>query len=74
MSRRTPVRIVVAAAVGAIVCATGVARAQTTAQPVEWTNVVNAAPSGSAIHKNGGCAGCPDAGATSTQAMASGDG
>ena len=45
-----------------------------TASPVEWGNAVNAAASGSAIQKTGGCGGCTDAGGTSNQVLSGGDG
>ena len=44
------------------------------AQNVVWTNPVNVAVSGNAITKTGGCDGCWDAGASSQQAITSGDG
>jgi len=44
------------------------------ADPVQWVNVVYATPSGSNIQKAGGCGTCADAGATSSQAIVSGDG
>jgi hypothetical protein len=42
--------------------------------PVSWTDVVNASTIGNSLIKGGGCGGCPDAGAISAQAIASGDG
>jgi hypothetical protein len=45
-----------------------------TAQSVIWTNLVNATATGNTLQKTSGCDGCPDAGATSQQAIASGDG
>ena len=45
-----------------------------TAQAVTWTSLVNVAAAAGELHKTGGCAGCPDAGAASTQTIASGDG
>jgi len=45
-----------------------------TASPVVWGNAVNAAASGNAIQKTGGCSGCPDAGGTSNRALSAGDG
>jgi hypothetical protein len=45
--------------------------AQTTA--ATWTNIVNAAATGSTLQKTGGCDGCEDAGASSEQSLA-GDG
>jgi hypothetical protein len=41
---------------------------------VVWTNAVNVSVTGNSIAKDGGCAGCWDAGATSQQTIASGDG
>ena len=43
-------------------------------QNVVWTNVVNATATGNTLQKTSGCAGCPDAGATSQQTITSGDG
>jgi len=37
--------------------------------PVQWTNTVNAAASGSALQKTTGCGDCADAGATSVQVL-----
>ena len=45
-----------------------------TAQAVTWTSHVNVAATAGEVRKTGGCAGCPDAGAASTQTIASGDG
>jgi hypothetical protein len=42
--------------------------------PVSWTDVVNASTIGNSLVKAGGCSGCPDSGAVSSQAIASGDG
>lgn len=44
----------------------------TTGQPVLWTRLRNATAAGTALDKNGGCDGCADAGASSSQAIASG--
>jgi hypothetical protein len=44
------------------------------AVPVSWTSVVNASAMGNTLIKNGGCGGCPDAGAVSAQKISSGDG
>jgi hypothetical protein len=44
------------------------------ADPVQWINTVYATPAGSTIQKVGGCGTCADAGATSSQSIASGDG
>jgi hypothetical protein len=41
---------------------------------VSWTSVVNATANGGNLMKSGGCGGCPDAGAVSSQKIASGDG
>jgi hypothetical protein len=41
---------------------------------VQWTSVVNASAMGNTLIKNGGCGGCPDAGAVSVQKIPSGDG
>jgi len=41
---------------------------------VIWTNVVNVTPSGNSLQKTSGCGGCPDAGASSQQSIASGGG
>jgi hypothetical protein len=43
-------------------------------QGVVWTNAVNVTATGNSIQKTSGCDGCPDAGATSQQSIASGDG
>ncbi|HET9268782.1 MAG TPA: hypothetical protein VFO31_11490 [Vicinamibacterales bacterium] len=45
-----------------------------TAQAVTWTSLVNVTAATGEVRKTGGCSGCPDAGATSTQTIASGDG
>lgn len=45
-----------------------------TGELVRWTNAVNASASGGTLQKSGGCSGCADAGATSEQRIASGDG
>src|SRR6476620_8739623 len=39
------------------------------ASPVQWTNIVNATATGSALQKTAGCSGCSDAGATSVQTL-----
>jgi hypothetical protein len=44
------------------------------ASPVTWIDVVNASPMGNSLMKSGGCGGCADAGASSAQSIASGDG
>ena len=44
------------------------------ASPVSWTDVVNASTIGNSLRKGGGCGGCPDAGAISSQSISSGDG
>jgi hypothetical protein len=44
------------------------------ASPVSWTDVVNASTIGNSLMKAGGCGGCPDAGAISSQSISSGDG
>jgi hypothetical protein len=41
---------------------------------VTWTSLVNATASDDSLRKTGGCAGCSDAGALSTQKISSGDG
>ena len=41
---------------------------------VKWTSLVNASASDNSLRKSGGCAGCSDAGALSTQKITSGDG
>ncbi len=43
-------------------------------QPVRWTNGVNVSASANTLVKTAGCNGCPDAGASSEQRVASGDG
>ncbi len=43
-------------------------------QSVSWTTLVNVTASGGTLTKTGGCNGCQDAGAVSTQQIASGDG
>jgi hypothetical protein len=45
-----------------------------TAQNVVWTNIVNATATGNSLQKTAGCDGCADAGAVSSQTIASGDG
>jgi hypothetical protein len=40
---------------------------------VEWVERVNAAATGGTLTKTGGCSGCPDAGAVSSQRIASGN-
>lgn len=42
------------------------------AQPVQWSMLVNATPSGNSVTKTGGCAGCSDSGAVSQQRIVSG--
>jgi len=42
--------------------------------PVNWTSASNVAVNGNSLVKNGGCGGCPDAGAISAQQIGSGDG
>jgi len=44
------------------------------AQNVVWTALVNLTATGNSLRKTGGCEGCGDAGAVSTQSIASGDG
>src|SRR5207253_1685338 len=44
------------------------------AQNVVWTALVNVTASGNSLRKTAGCDGCGDAGAVSTQSIASGDG
>lgn len=46
----------------------------TSGEVVRWVNAVNVAASGGTLQKTGGCSGCPDAGASSEQRIASGDG
>jgi hypothetical protein len=43
-------------------------------QNVVWTSLVNVTASGNSLRKTAGCNGCDDAGAISTQSIASGDG
>src|SRR5688572_15139625 len=43
-------------------------------EPVRWTNGVNVSASANTLVKSGGCGGCADAGASSEQRVASGDG
>src|SRR5436190_9076397 len=43
-------------------------------QSVVWTNMTNVAVAGDVLQKVSGCDGCEDAGATSQQTVASGDG
>jgi hypothetical protein len=43
-------------------------------QAVTWTSLVNATATAGELRKNGGCAGCPDAGAVSADTIAAGDG
>jgi len=50
------------------------AAASGSVQNATWTNLVNAAASGSSLTKAGGCDGCYDAGARSQQQIAGGDG
>jgi hypothetical protein len=42
--------------------------------PVTWTSLVNVSSSGGELKKTGGCGGCADAGAVSTQRISSGAG
>jgi hypothetical protein len=44
------------------------------AEDVVWTNLVNATATGNTLQKTSGCDGCQDAGASSVQAIDSGDG
>jgi hypothetical protein len=41
---------------------------------VSWTSLIQAVSSGATVSKNGGCNGCADSGALSTQEIGSGDG
>ena len=41
---------------------------------MNWTSLVNVIATATELRKAGGCAGCPDAGAVSSQTIASGDG
>ncbi len=43
-------------------------------KPVVWENLTNVSATGNTLKKTGGCDGCPDAGATSEQFLAEGDG
>jgi hypothetical protein len=43
-----------------------------TGQPIAWARLRNATVSGSSLDKSGGCDGCADAGASSSQSIASG--
>jgi hypothetical protein len=45
-----------------------------TVPAVVWTSLVNVSVSGTTLQKTGGCGGCADAGAVSTQQIPSGDG
>lgn len=65
---------VTALAALAVVSAAATRVGAQSADPVQWVNTVFAAPAGSAIQKTGGCGTCSDAGATSAQSIASGDG
>ncbi len=66
-------RVMLLVCAAAAVATAGSAQAQS-ASPVEWTNLVNATASGATVQKSGGCGTCADAGATSSGAIASGDG
>jgi hypothetical protein len=46
----------------------------TSTAPVSWTNTVNVTASNGELRKTGGCGGCADAGASSTQRITSGGG
>ena len=46
----------------------------TTGVAVKWTALVNATATAAELRKTGGCSGCADAGAASTQTIKSGDG
>src|SRR5262249_43239546 len=50
------------------------AGAQTPVSPVEWTNLVKAAATGSALQKTGTCGSCSDAGGVSVQTIKGADG
>ena len=50
------------------------AAAMSAGQPVTWTSLVNVTATDSELRKTGGCAGCADAGAVSTEAITAGDG
>src|SRR5690349_18110822 len=76
LARRSsnPVRhraVVVAAAVGIALLA-GAPKASD--QGVAWTNMVNLTVNADVLQKTGGCDGCEDAGASSQQSLAQGDG
>src|SRR4029078_9990952 len=43
-------------------------------EPANWTALVNVIATATELRKAGGCAGCPDAGAVSSQTIAAGDG
>jgi len=43
-------------------------------EAVTWTSLVNVSATAGELRKTGGCAGCPDAGAVSSQTIAAGDG
>ena len=43
-------------------------------EAVRWTSLVNTTATATELRKTGGCAGCPDAGAVSSQTIPSGDG
>ena len=58
----------------AVSCLTPPRASAQTAEAVRWTNLVNAAASGNSIQKVGTCGGCSDAGGTSGEAIAEGDG
>jgi hypothetical protein len=44
------------------------------AQAITWTRLVKVSVAGSALEKKAGCSGCPDAGASSVESIASGSG
>jgi hypothetical protein len=48
--------------------------ASPTLQPVVWTDLVNATVTAGVLQKTGGCSGCEDAGAASTQSISAADG
>jgi len=64
----------VSGGVSSAAAASAAAAASGSVQNATWTNLVNAAASGSSLTKAGGCDGCYDAGARSQQQIASGDG
>jgi hypothetical protein len=67
-------RIRIGVLAAGIVLTSSLAATQPAAQNVTWTNGKNVTASGPTLQKAGGCQGCEDSGATSREAIRSGDG